>query len=43
MLTSKAFRKKERIIPSRRTRNEDLREDYFQKSTQSSGATPIGP
>jgi hypothetical protein len=42
MLTSKAFRKKERIIPSRRTRNEDLREDYFQKSTQNSGATPIG-
>jgi hypothetical protein len=27
---------------SKRTRNEDLRVDYFQKSTQSSGATPIG-
>jgi hypothetical protein len=27
---------------SKRTRNEDLRVDYFQKSIQSSGATPIG-
>jgi hypothetical protein len=27
---------------SKRTRNEDLRVDYFQKSTQSSGDTPIG-
>jgi hypothetical protein len=27
---------------SKRTRNEDLRVDYFQKSTRSSGATPIG-
>jgi hypothetical protein len=27
---------------SKRTRNEDLRVDYFQKSTQSSGATPTG-
>jgi hypothetical protein len=27
---------------SKRARNEDLRVDYFQKSTRSSGATPIG-
>jgi hypothetical protein len=27
---------------SKKTRNEDLRVDYFQKSTRSSGATPIG-
>jgi hypothetical protein len=30
------------MILSKRTRNEDLRVDYFQKSTRSSGATPIG-
>ena len=41
MLTSKAF-EKERMILSKRARNEDLRVDYFQKSTRSSGATPIG-
>jgi hypothetical protein len=27
---------------SKRTQNEDLRVDYFQKSTRSSRATPIG-
>jgi hypothetical protein len=41
MLTSKAFKKK-RMILSKRARNKDLRADYFQKSTRSSGATPIG-
>jgi hypothetical protein len=30
------------MILSKRARNEDLRVDYFQKSTRSSGATPIG-
>jgi hypothetical protein len=28
------------MILSKRARNEDLRVDYFQKSTRSSGATP---
>jgi hypothetical protein len=30
------------MILGKRARNEDLRMDYFQKSTRSSGATPIG-
>jgi hypothetical protein len=30
------------MILSKRARNEDLRVDYFQESTRSSGATPIG-
>jgi hypothetical protein len=30
------------MILSKRARNEDLRMDYFQKSTRSLGATPIG-
>jgi hypothetical protein len=30
------------MILSKRARNEDLRVDYFQKSTRSSGAKPIG-
>jgi hypothetical protein len=30
------------MILSKRARNEDLRVDCFQKSTRSSGATPIG-
>ena len=36
MPTSKA----EKITLSKKTRNEDLRVDYLQKSTRSSGATP---
>jgi hypothetical protein len=34
--------KAERIIFNKKTRKEDLRVDYPQKSTQSSEATPIG-
>jgi hypothetical protein len=33
---------KERITVSKKTRNEDLRVNYLQKSTRSSGATPTG-
>jgi hypothetical protein len=38
MPTSKA----EKITFNKKTRKEDLRVDYPQKSTRSSGATPIG-
>jgi hypothetical protein len=43
MLTSKAFDKKG-VIPKKKETpwGEDLRADYFQKSTRSSGATLIG-
>jgi hypothetical protein len=41
MLTSKAFDKRKGWF-AEKARNEDLRVDYFQKSTRSSGATPIG-
>jgi hypothetical protein len=41
MLTSKAFGKR-KDYSQQKTRNEDLRVDYIQKSTRSSGATPIG-
>jgi hypothetical protein len=42
MPTSKAFKNKEKMTLSKKTRDEDLRVDYLQKSTLSSGATPIG-